>query len=143
MTVSWTGPARELVDRLGAGVDALWSLAYSAQSGALRLATVEPLDEDFALSEAAMDLADALGEIEWARPELTGVAITVDLGPPCWDDVIAYRDAIAGLLAAAIDVVVALLRDPAEELDTPDVLALARVVHLVGSAHQRVTGHLR
>lgn len=141
MTVSWTEPARELVDRLGPGMDALWSLVFSAQAGALSLATVEPLDEDFALSEAAMDLADALGELEWACPELTAVAVTVDLGPPCWDDVIAYREAIAGLLAAAIDVVAALLRD--EDLDIPDVLALARVVHLVSSAYQRVTGHLK
>ena len=135
MTVSWTEPARELVDRLGVGMEALWSLIFSAQDGALRLAMVEPLDEDFALSDAGVGLADALAELEWARPELAA-GISVELGPVQWDDVIAYRQAIAGLLAAALEVVADLLRSA--ELDTPDVLALARVVHLVSAAHQRV-----
>ena len=135
MTVSWTEPARELVDRLGVGMEALWSLVISAQDGALRLAMVEPLDEDFALSDAGVGLADALAELEWARPELAA-GISVELGQVRWDDVIAYRQAIAGLLAAALEVVADLLRSA--ELDTPDVLALARVVHLVSAAHQRV-----
>lgn len=135
MTVSWTEPARELVDRLGVGMEALWSLVFSAQDGALRLAMVEPLDEDFALSDAGVGLADALAELEWARPELAA-GISVELGSVQWDDVIAYRQAIAGLLAAALEVVADLLRSA--ELDTPDVLALARVVHLVSAAHQRV-----
>ena len=135
MTVSWTEPARELVDRLGVGMEALWSLVFSAQDGALRLAMVEPLDEDFALSDAGVGLADALAELEWARPELAA-GISVELGPVRWDDVIAYRQAIAGLLAAALEVVADLLRSA--ELDTPDVLALARVIHLVSAAHQRV-----
>ena len=135
MTVSWTEPARELVDRLGVGMEALWSLVFSAQAGALRLATVEPLDQDFALSDAGIGLADALAELEWARPELAA-GVSVELGPVRWDDVIAYRQAIAGLLAAALEVVADLLRSA--ELDTPDVLALARAVHLVSAAHQRV-----
>lgn len=116
-------------------MEALWSLVFSAQDGALRLAMVEPLDEDFALSDAGVGLADALAELEWARPELAA-GISVELGPVQWDDVIAYRQAIAGLLAAALEVVADLLRSA--ELDTPDVLALARVVHLVSAAHQRV-----
>ena len=135
MTVSWTEPARELVDRLGVGMEALWSLVFSAQDGALRLAMVEPLDEDFALSDAGVGLADALAELEWARPELSA-GISVELGPVQWDDVIAYRQAITELLSAALEVVADLLRSA--ELDTPDVLALARVVHLVSAAHQRV-----
>lgn len=40
---------------------------------------------------------------------------------------------------APIDVLAALLRDPDEELDAPDVLALARVVPLVSSANQRTS----
>jgi len=88
MTVSWTEPARELVDRLGVGMEALWSLVFSAQAGALRLATVEPLDQDFALSDAGIGLADALAELEWARPELAA-GVSVELGPVRWDDVIA------------------------------------------------------
>lgn len=142
VAVSWTEPARELVDRLGVGMDALWSLVYAAQTGALRLALVEPLDEDLSLTSAGMDLADALGELEWVRPELAGCSIAVDLGPAPLDDVVACRTSIAGLLAAAVDVVVALLREQGEELDAPDVLALARVAHQVGSAYTGVTGRL-
>ena len=81
-------------------------------------------------------------EIEWARPELAACAVTIDLGPVRWDDLIAYRQTVSGLLVAAIEVVARLLREQAAELDTPEVLALARVVHLVSSAYQRVTGHL-
>ena len=52
------------------------------------------------------------------------------------------RALIASLLAAAVDVIVGLLRAQGEELDTPDVLAVARVAHLIGSAYARVTGRL-
>jgi len=45
-------------------------------------------------------------------------------------------------LTAAVEVVAAMLREPAEELDTPEVLAVARAVTLVGSAHVHVTGRL-
>lgn len=142
VTVSWTHSAEELVDRLGVGMDALWSLVYAAQSGALQLALVEPLDEDLSLTAAGMDLAEALGELEWVRPELASGSVVVDPGPAPLDDVSACRASIAGLLAAAVDVVVALLREHGEELDTPDVLAVARVAHLVGAAYTRVTGRL-
>ena len=142
VTVSWTQPAQELVDRLEVGMDALWSLIYAAQTGALSLALVEPLDEDLSLTEAGMDLADALGELEWVRPELTAGSVAVDLGPAPLDDVSACREAIAGLLAAAVDVVVGLLREQGEQLDTPDLLAVARVAHLVSSAYTQVTGRL-
>lgn len=142
VAVSWTEPARELVDRLGSGLDALWSLLYAAQSGTLRLALVEPLDDDLSLTAAGMDLAEALSELEWVRPELAACEVAFDPGPARLDDVAACRASIAGLLAAAVDVIVGLLRGPAEELDTPDLLAVARVAHLLGSAYTRVTGRL-
>lgn len=140
MAVSWTLPARELVDRLGVGMDALWSLLFAAQSGVLRLALVDPLDADLSLTEAGMDIADALGELEWVRPELAACSIAVDLGPARLDDVIACRTSITGLLSAAVEVTAGLLGGQGEELDTPDVLALGRVVHQVGSAYTRVNG---
>jgi hypothetical protein len=142
VAVSWTEPARELVDRLGVGMDALWSLIYAAQSGALRLALAEPLDEDLSLTSAGMDLAEALSELEWVRPELASYSVAFDPGPAPQDDVTACRTSIAGLLAAAVDVIVGMLRSQGEELDTPDLLAVARVAHLIGSAYTRVTGRL-
>ena len=142
VTVSWTEPARELVDRLGVGMDALWSLTYAAEAGALRLALVEPLDEDLSLTAAGMDLAEALSELEWVRPELAACSLAFDPGPAPLDDVTACRASIAGLLAAAVDVIVGLLRSQGEELDTPYLLAVARVAHLLGSAYTHVTGRL-
>jgi hypothetical protein len=142
MAVSWTQPAQELVDRLRVGLDALWSLIYAAQSGALQLALVEPLDEDLSLTTAGMDLAEALSELEWVRPELAACSVAFDPGPAPLDDVTACRATIADLLTTAVDVLVGLLRGQGEELDTPDLLALARVAHLLGAAYTRVTGRL-
>ena len=99
------------------------------------------MDEDFALSDVGIALAEALAELEWARPELAA-GVSIDLGPVPWDAVISYRHSIADLLAAAIEVVAGLLRDHAAELDTTDVLALTRVVHLVAAARELVNGKL-
>ena len=142
MAVSWMEPARELVNRLGIGLDALWSLIYAAQTGALRLALVEPLDEDLALTEAGMDLAETLGELEWIRPELRAGPVAFDPGPAPLDDVTACRAVVTGLLVASVDVAVGLLREQGEDLDTPDVLAVARVAHLLGLAYRGLTGRL-
>lgn len=142
VAVSWTESAGELVERLGVGMDALWSLIYAAQSGALRLALLEPLDEDLSLTSAGMDLAEALSELEWVRPELAACSVALDPGPAPLGDVAACRESIAGLLGVAVDVIVGLLRAQGEELDTSDLLAVARVAHLIGSAYTRVTGRL-
>lgn len=139
--ISWAGYVQELGDRLGVGLDALWSLVNAAETGALRLALVEPL-EDVSLTEAGMDLADALGELEWIRPELAATSVALDVGLFPLDDVLACRASIVELLSAAVGVVVSLLREQGEELDIHDLVALARVAHQVGSAYTRVTGHL-
>lgn len=157
MTMSWD-PARELVGRLGVGMDAVWSLLYAAQTASLRLALVGPVDGDIELTEAGMDLADALGELEWVRPELVELGVAFDPGPAPLTDLARSRDTLVVLLAGAIELIVALLqrgptddRGPSrpgvssaavagEPLTVADVLALARVAHLVSTAHGRVTG---
>ena len=141
MDVSWTQSAQELVDRVGAGMDALWALTYAAQGAALQLALLEPLDEDMSLTAAGMDLAEALGELEWARPELAACTLAIEVGPAPLDDVTGCREALGGLLRAAIDVVERLLRG-GEELTRADLLAVARAVHLIAAAHTRITGRL-
>ena len=152
MTVSWTEPARELVDRLGVGLDALWAMVFTAQIGALQLALIDPLDGDMVLTDAATQLAEALEELEWVRPELTLGGMSIDLGPVPWDDLIAYRSNISGLLAAAIDVIAELLRTSTPATSTPggssrldpgELLAVTRVVHLVSGAYQLVIGPVR
>jgi hypothetical protein len=89
--VSWTEPARELMDRLGAGMDELWALLFAAQSGALQLALVVALDDDRSVTEAAVDLGQALEGLEWVRPQLPSGGPAVDLGPARFEDVPACR----------------------------------------------------
>ena len=142
MGVLWTRPARVLVDGLDGGLAGLWSLVFAAQHGALRLALDRGLDGDLSLTLAAMDLGEALEDLEWAHPDLPAVAVAVDLGPVPADAVSDCRAAITKLLAGGLDVAADVLRDSSQELDTPDVLCLARVVHLLSNAHLRVTGRM-
>ena len=100
MSVSWREPARDLANRLGVGLDALWSLVYAAQSSALELALVEPLDEDLSLTAPGMDLADALSELEWVSPELATCSVVFDPGTAPLDDVTACRACTAGSCSA-------------------------------------------
>jgi hypothetical protein len=81
MSVLWTVPARVLVDRFDDGVDALWSLVYAAQISILYLAVKPELDADLSLTQAVMDLGEALEELEWAHPDLPAHAVAVGLGP--------------------------------------------------------------
>jgi hypothetical protein len=142
MGVLWTQPARVLVDGLDGGFEGLWSLVFAAQHGALRLALDRGMDDDLSLTLAAMDLGEALEDLEWAHPDLPAVAVALDLGPVPADAVSDCRAAIAELLAGALDVAAEVLRDSSQDLDTPDVLCLARVVHLLSNAHLRVTGRM-
>jgi hypothetical protein len=142
MGVLWTQPARVLVDGLDGGLEGLWSLVFAAQHGALRLALDRGLDGDLSLTLAAMDLGEALEDLEWSRPDLPAGGVAVDLGPVPADAVSDCRTAIAHLLAAGLDVAADVLRDSSQDLDTPDVLCLARVVHLLSNAHLRVTGRM-
>ena len=147
MSAPWTVPARVLVAQLDRGIDGLWSLVYAAQVGALQqLALCRGLDGgadgDLALTLAAMDLGEAIEELEWHHPDLPAVAAAVDLGPAPPDDLADCRVAVAELLVAALDVVAGLLRDPEQPMDTAEVLYLARIVHLLTNAHLRVTGRM-
>lgn len=140
MTLLWEDLSSELIDRLGIGMEAIWALVRAAQSGALALALVEPLDGDLSLSDAAGVLGDALEELELLRPELAAGGVAGELGPVPLDGLSGYRTAIAGLLGTALDVVVIMLRE--QDLDTPELLGLATVASLVGSGKQLVIGRL-
>lgn len=142
MGVRWTQPARALVDGVDSGMAGLWSLVFAAQHGALRLALDRGMDDDLSLTLAAMDLGEALEDLEWSHPDLPAVAVAVDLGPVPAGAVSDCRAAIAELLAGILDVAADVLRDSSQDLDSPDVLCLARVVHLLSNAHLRVTGRM-
>ena len=142
MSAPWTVPARVLVAQLDRGIEGLWSLVYAAQVGALQLALGRGLDGDLALTLAAMDLGEAIEELEWHHPDFPAVAAAVDLGPAPSDGLADCREAFTELLAAALDTAAGLLRDPDQPLDTTEVLYLARIVHLLTNAHLRVTGRM-
>lgn len=138
----WTRPARVLVDRAAPDLPGLWSLLYAAQRGALRLALDTRADGDLSLTLAAMDLGEALEELEWNHPDLAGGAVALDLGPipvGAMDDCLC---AVGDLLAGALTRAAGMLRDADSDLATGDVLCLARVVHLLSSGLARV-GHRR
>lgn len=143
----WAEPARLMVERLllEAGPDqlaGLWSLTKTAQQASLRLALDPVVDFDLSMTQAAMDLAEALEELEWSDPAIGTVAIALDLGDPP-EDSGQSREVIASLLVGALQITAAALRGPAgDSSSTAAILMLARVVHLLTSAHLRVVGRL-
>jgi len=146
MARNWTEPARLMVERLvfdggGDGLSGLWSLAKAAQRATLRLALDPSADPDLSMTPAAMDLGELLEELEWFDPAVVTRSVSVDLGDPPGDPV-ACRQVIASLLVGALEVTAAALRAPAGESSTAQILMLARVVHLLTSAHLRVVGRL-
>jgi hypothetical protein len=99
---SWEVTAGRMVDRLGVGLDALWAVLFAAQTAALGLSLAGPLVDEQRLSAVALDLAEAVEELEWARPGLTGrnsTAVPTPRGgyPRNWSEAMA-RSGTANLL---------------------------------------------
>lgn len=147
MTESWAEPARLMVARLVhdpgvAGLPGLWSLAKAAQRAALLVALDLSADADLSMTHVAMDLAEALEELEWSDPAIAAGAVALDLGdPPAAPE--ECREVIASLLVGALEVAATALRAPAGGASsTAEILMLARVVHLLTAAHLRVVGRL-
>jgi len=141
VTSSWIEPARRLADGT-AGWDGLWSLLFTARRAVLHLALLPGLDDDLVFTEAALDLREAVEELEWVHGDLPLRAAAVDLGEAPLDQVSACGAAVTGLLAAALDTVGRLRGTAAGDVDTPEMLALGRVSQLAASAHLRVAGRL-
>ena len=142
MTKVWQDVACEVRDRLGGGTEALWSLLFTAQSGVFELSLMAPLGEDVALGAAAEELMLALDELEAAQPELLLETLAIDLGPVTLADLTGYRTAIAGLLEGIQDQVARLSQTGLDSLDVEQLLALASVATLVGSARRLVAAQL-
>lgn len=138
--LGWADAAQGLVDRLGYGMDALWAVLYAAQHAALVVALDDPPGDD-TLTRVGMSVGDALGEVEWARPELARYGITLDLRPDPAADPIQQREQLASVLAVAAKVVRVLTTDAGDEtLDTSDVLALGRIAVAVHAASTELVG---
>ncbi|MEO9222670.1 MAG: hypothetical protein ABI251_13025 [Mycobacteriaceae bacterium] len=142
MRVIWDEPARAAVARLGVGIEAVWAVLFTAQHAALTIALATPLEEERSLTVAAIDLGEAMGELEWVRPDLATTGTVIDLGDTAGADVEECRSALTGLLRIGMEAVLAALQDPAGGGSTPELLALARTATLLGQAHLHVTGSL-
>jgi len=141
-TVVWQDGHDELHDKLGDGVETLWSLLHAAQAGVIGLALMLPLDDGAGFDDAATNVMLALDELELVRPELMLVSFTADLGPVDVEDIGGYQAAIVGLLQAAGEHVALLARNGLPGLETSAVLALATVASLAGTAERLVVGRV-
>ena len=139
---AWVFPARALAEGLGPGLEAVWAMIFAAQTATLQLAQITPLDDDRPLSAAAWELEQALEELERVRPELSVNGLALDLGPPPLEAAQPCREAVAGLIGAALGMLTARLPDGGNGRDVTELLALARAATLVATARHGLTGGL-
>lgn len=135
---AWTGPARHLQASVEVSVGGAWSLTYTAEIGALRLAALPGADEDFALTAAAGDLGDAVDALETALPDLPSTALVVDLGDAPLDEVQACRTALAGLVLSALATLGHAASRPG--LDPGLLIAAGTALARLTSAYWRISG---
>jgi hypothetical protein len=143
MTQNWDEPDQTAIEWLMLEAEAahdlsgLWSLVKAGQQATLRIVLDSIADPDLSMTHAAMDLREVLEELEWAHPAVPMMADTVDVEP--LGDLAMCRDTIASLLRRALR---AAALPPVPTRDSTTAEMLARVVHLLITARQRVVGRL-
>jgi hypothetical protein len=80
MEVLWSRTVGVLLENVADDLGGLWSLVAAGQRAALCLAVNPELDRWLTYTFAALELSEALEDLEWAHPELTTTSATVDLG---------------------------------------------------------------
>jgi hypothetical protein len=139
----WDGFTEEVLDGLGPGVQAVWSLLEAAELVVLGL-RASSVAQDAQLVAASVDLGEARAELEWVHPQLPAHCPAL----PWSEHDIALigddsgRDGAAELITTALSVVRGLLRDDGGSMPLEELTALARAVHLASQAHTRLTGRL-
>ena len=138
----WAEPAREVIRSAPASLDGFWSVIYAAANAATWLGDGDPRRWDSSCLEAAMDLTEALGEIEWVDPTVAG-SRTIDVGPVTpldrFDDCLAQT---AQLVREAVGFAVDLLGETSMRWEHRDLIAVSRAVTLLSRAYSRLTGTL-
>ena len=132
---TWDETAKVLVEHADADWEGIWTLTYAAGRATADLGVVLPMADAVELTYAAMYLADARQELEWARPDLPARCPAVSVGPSELLDVDAARDAISRLITAALARSEALLGC---DLDLADLACLATATTQLRSARRIV-----
>ena len=134
---TWDETAKVLVERADADWEGIWTLTYAAGRATDDLGVVAPMADAVELTYAAMDLCEAREELEWVRPDLPARCPAVTVDPPDPVDVDVARDAISGLITAALARSEALLGC---DLDLADLASLTRTTTQLRSAGRIVHG---
>jgi hypothetical protein len=141
MRLLWAEPERVVVQQASPGLPGLWSALCVAQNAALWLAMSDPAVGDPRCSEAAADLTEAMGELEWVDPAVVGGEV-VELGPVTpLDDFAVCLAQTAELLRSIVGLAGTVIRH-GEEPGVAEMVAISRTVHLVAAAYRRLTGDL-
>jgi hypothetical protein len=139
----WEGFTEEVLDGLGPGVEAVWSLLEAAELVVLGLRT-DSVAQDLQLVAASADLGEARAELEWVHPQLPSQCPAL----PWQEHDIAMvgddtgRDGAAELITIALSVVRGMLRDDGGLMPLEELTALSRAGHLASQAYTRLTGRL-
>ena len=134
---TWDETAKVLVERADADWEGIWTLTYAAGRATADLGVVLPMADAVELAYAAMELCEAREELEWVRPDLPARCPAVTVGPPDPVDAEVARDAVSGLITAALSRVEALLGC---ELDLAALACLTRTTTQLRSARRTVHG---
>lgn len=135
MEVLWSRTVGVLLENAADDLGGMWSLVRAGQRAALCLAVDPELDRQLNYTFAALELSEALEDLEWAHPELTTTSATADLGEVPDGAVADAHQALDNLLKSIVSTAARILRQHDEVLETGDVLCLARVAHQVSAAH--------
>lgn len=135
MSNLWSRSIGVLIWQVSDDLSGMWSLLATGRRAALSLASDPELDRQLTFTFAALELSEALADLEWAHPELTTISATVDLYEvPDGAAADAHR-ALVDLLTSTVGTAARILRQQDDVLATGDILCLARVTHRVSAAH--------
>jgi hypothetical protein len=142
--VLWAEPARDLIGGLPPTLGGFWSAIHATLLASTWLGESDPRRWDTTCVEAAVDLGEALSELEWVDPTLPAGAPTVDLGPVTpLDDFDTCLALTAELMRDCVALAVRLLEHAGEaRLEVDGLVAVSRAVTLLSRAHARLTGTL-
>ena len=141
MSHDWDEMATEVVQRLGSGLDTIWSLLEAAEYSTLSLSLVDP-SGDVGLSAGVADLMEARSELEWIRPELQFAQQALDLTPDGDGSADEHRSAAVAYLESSLQLARTVLRDEGGSMSLQEMAGLARVITLASGAYTRLTGRL-